>query len=152
MSKYSPTLVRVPPLFLAVYFCFVVKIFTVRARISLQSIQPSCIHIDLLPRVYQLTDRRAYTNLGSVGYICGRSISPGIEATEHQSSSLGGAFTRPSRKGNANNLGTPPTRSLPCPWFSIGKVINTPSNVREFVHRVKQSIICSHNMAAPSTG
>jgi len=41
--------------------------------------------------------------------------------------------------------------SLPCPRLSDGNVMNAPSNVRQFVHSIKQSIICSHNTAVPST-
>lgn len=48
-----PTLVPPPPLFLAVSFCFVFEnLYSTSPHFSLQFIQASCIHIDLLPRVH----------------------------------------------------------------------------------------------------
>jgi hypothetical protein len=97
-----------------------------------------------------LTGRYPCTDLGSVDASVA-AISPGIEATEHQSHHRRVGHLPDPVEGVPQTTPGPHWHTrFPVLGFPLEKVINTPSKVREFVHRVKQSIICSHNMTAPS--
>lgn len=141
-----------PPLFLAVYFCFVFEnLYSTSPHFPLQFIQASCIHIDLLLlRVYDTHPTVAHvrTDLSSVD----TSVAAIFHSAQKQLSISHIITSWGIYQTQTANKPRDPTNALASLFlgFPLERSYNTPSNVREFVHRVKQSIICSRNMAAPS--
>jgi hypothetical protein len=110
-----------PPLFLAVYFCFVFEnLYSTSPHFPLQFIQPSCIHIDLLLRVYDNHPTVAHvrTDLGSVD----TSVAAIFHSAQKQLSishiiAGWGIYQTQSKGYRKQTSGTPPTPSLP--GFSV---------------------------------